>query len=119
MRLLNRTLSEIRVATRIATEDGMCGVVEGFSSEYKALQGNIGFVNNTLNSTANALMSTAAGVRTAQTLRLRFMGRAEIHAGDGVLLPGEETVCWRCVEVSEFPLMTVARVERIAGADGL
>lgn len=119
MRLLKRTASEIKVFGRSLETDALGGVCERFSGEARVLYGNIGFVNNTLNSTANALMSTAAGVRTVQTLRLRFIGRAEIYAGDGVMLPGEDGVCWRCVEVSFFPLITVARVECIAGADGL
>ena len=118
MRLFYRTMSEIRVAPRMVDQDGLGGMTEGFSADIKVFHGNIGFVSNTLNSTANALMSTAEGVREAQTLKLRFMGRAEIAAGDGVMLPGENTPCWRCVEVSNFPLMTLARVERIAGADG-
>ena len=119
MRLLKRTASEIRVFERREVADGLGGVCEGFSDVSRTLYGNIGFVNNTLNSTANAFVSGAAGVRQAQTLRLRFIGRVEIGAGDGIALPGEDRVCWRCVEVSDFPLMTVARVERIAGADGL
>ena len=109
----------MRVFGRKVVTDALGGVCEGFDDECRVLAGNIGFVNNTLNSAANAFVSMASGVRTAQALRLRFIGRAEIGVGDGVALPGEEGVCWRCVEVSFFPLMTVARVERIAGADGL
>lgn len=119
MRLLKRTASEIRVFGRKVVTDGLGGVCERFDDACRVLVGNIGFVNNTLNSAANAFVSMPAGVRTAQVLRLRFVGRAEICVGDGVALPGEDGVCWRCVEVSDFPLMTVARVERIAGADGL
>lgn len=107
------------MAARRVAEDGLGGFAEGFSDERTVLRGNVGFVSNSLNSTANALIGSAAGVRAAQTLRLRFMGDARIYPGDGVLLPGEETVSWRCVEVSRYPLMTVARVERIAGTDGL
>lgn len=119
MRLLKRTASEIRVYDRRVTEDGLGGMCEGFSEEYRVLCGNIGFVNNTLNSAANAFVSMGSGVRAAQTLRLRFIGRVQAAVGDGVALPGENGVCWRCVEVSCFPLMTVARVERIAGTEEL
>ena len=114
MRLLQRTLSEIRVWPRREAADGLGGVREEFSGEPQVLSGNIGYVSNTLNSTANALMSTEAGMRAAQTLRLRFMGDAGIDAGDGAALPGEARACWRCVEVSRYPLMTVARIERMA-----
>lgn len=115
MRLLKRTGCEIFVFPREVTKCALGGVAEGFSGERIRLWGNVGYVSNTLNSTANALVSTASGARAAQTLRLRFIGRARIAVGDGVMLPGEEEVCWRCVEVSFYPLITAARVERLAG----
>lgn len=115
MRLLKRTGCEICVFPRVATQGELGGVTEGFSGERIRLWGNVGYVNNTLNSTANALAATAFGARTAQALRLRFIGRAKLSVGDGVMLPGEEGPCWRCVEVSYYPLITNARVERIAG----
>ena len=115
MRLLNRTLSTITIAPRITVTGGCGGIAEGFSAERIALRGNIGYVSNTLNSTANALISTPMGERIAQALKLRFMGDVPVNAGDGVILPGEDEPAWRCVEVNRFPLMTVARVEKIAG----
>ena len=113
---MQRTACEIYVFDRCVEEDGFGGMREGFSEEGRVLHGNIGYVNNTLNSSNNALMSLGEGVQAVQTLRLRFIGRAEIRAGDGVKLPGEDGVSWRCVEASYFPLITVARVERITGA---
>ena len=115
MRLLKRTGCEISVFPREVTAGALGGVAEGFSTQSIRLWGNVGHVSNTLNSTANALVSTASGARTAQTLRLRFSGRAQIAVGDGVMLSGETEICWRCVEVSVYPFLTTARVERIAG----
>lgn len=115
MRLLKRTGCEIFVFPREATKGALGGVTEGFSGEGIRLWGNVGYVSNTLNSTANALVSSASGARAAQTLRLRFIGRAKIAVGDGFMLPGDAEPCWRCVEISFYPLHTVARVERITG----
>ena len=115
MRLLKRTGCEISVFPRETVTGALGGIAEGFSGERLRLWGNVGYVSNTLNSTANALVSSAAGARAAQTLRLRFMGRAQIRVGDGFMLPGETEICWRCVEVNFYPFVTAARVERIAG----
>lgn len=114
MRLLKRTGCEISVFHREVTAGALGGVAEGFSGERIRLSGNIGYVSNTLNSTANALINSAYGVRAAQTLKIRFAGRAQIYVGDGVMLPGDGKICWRCVEVSFYPFITVARVERMA-----
>lgn len=115
MRLLKRTGCEIFVFPRETAAGALGGVAEGFSGQSVRLWGNVGHVSNTLNSTANALVSTASGARTAQTLKLRFCGRTQIAVGDGVMLPGETAPCWRCVEVSFYPFITAARVERLAG----
>lgn len=115
MRLLKRTGCEISVFPREVTKGALGGVAEGFSGERIRLWGNVGYVSNTLNSTANALVASASGARAAQTLRLRFIGRARLCVGDGVMLPGEAEPCWRCTEVSFYPLITAARVERITG----
>lgn len=117
MRLLRRTGSNITIAPRAVQTDALGGVTERFSDERITLWGNVSVVSNTLNSTANALVSTAAGMRVAQALRLRFIGRVKIAVGDGVLLPGDAEPTWRCVEVSQYPLMTLARIERIAAAE--
>lgn len=117
MRLFRRTGCEIFACPRRTVQGALGGVAEGFSEDRIRLWGNVGYVSNTLNSTANALVYTASGARAAQTLRLRFAGRAQIRVGDGVMLPGEMQPCWRCVEVSFYPLITSARVERIAGRE--
>ena len=120
MRLLQRSACVVRIAPRRTREDGMGGIVEEFSDEYLRLQCSVGYVNNSLNSSANALAWGEGGVRAAQTLRLRFIGEAGINVGDGALLPDDMRPAWRCVEVDRFPLMTLARLERIAAAgDGV
>ena len=113
MRLLCRTAQEVRIAPRQCRTDSLGGVTEGFSADRIALRGSVSYVNNTLNSSANALNAKPYGVYAAQALRIRFAGRAEVNPGDGALLPGEETPCWRCVEVEHFPFTTVARFERL------
>ena len=113
MRIFQRSAQTVMIAPRSCTTDALGAAVEGFASPWVAAQASVGFVANTLNSAANALRSAMPGVMLAQTLKLRFAGRVQIRAGDGVILPGEVVPCWRCVEVDNFPMSTVARLERI------
>lgn len=117
MRLLLRSACEVRIAPLSVRADALGGVVEGFSGEHMPVQASVGYVSNTLNSTANALSRGEAGMRAAQTIRLRFIGDAPIKVGDGVLLPDDARPAWRCVEVNRYPLMTLARLERMADAE--
>ena len=113
MRLLYRTAREVRIAPRQCGTDSLGGVTEGFSPDRIALRGSVSYVNNTLNSSANALIAKPYGIFAAQALRIRFAGHAEVSPGDGMLLSGEDAPCWRCLEVERFPFTTVARFERI------
>lgn len=90
------------------------GSSEGFAAGGTAARASVSYVTNSLNGNLNALAAAPYGVRAAQAIRLRFVGAVAISAGDGVSLPGEGGPAWRCVEVDRYPLVTVARLERIA-----
>lgn len=113
MRLFQRSAQVVRIAPRSCTTDTLGAAVEGFAGAWITAKANVGFVANALNSAANALNSAMPGMIPAQTLKLRFAGRVEICVGDGVALPGEVVPRWRCVEVDNFPMTTLARLERI------
>ena len=114
MRLHWRTSTNIVVWPREVSAGELGGNAEGFSSAGIAARASVSYVSNSLNGNLNALAASPYGVRAAQAIRLRLVGAATIAAGDGVSLPGEEGPTWRCVEVDKYPLVTVARLERIA-----
>lgn len=118
MRLFQRTLSDILIVPRRVVTDALGGVREGFAPERIRLRGSVGYVSNTLNSTANAMLGAGYGIRVAQAVKLSFVGDVPINVGDGVMLPGDGAPCWRIVEVSRFPLITTARLERLAAREG-
>lgn len=118
MRLFSRTCSRVFIAPRAVAADGLGCECEAFSDERIPLRANIGNVNNTLNSNTNALLSRGYGMRITKVIMLRFAGDAPIEVGDGVVLPGEGAPKWRCVEVSRFPTVTCARLERMAAYEG-
>ena len=118
MRLFRRTLIKARIAPRAGTEDALGGVAEVFSEDYAEVEASLSYVANTLGSTGNNLNSGMYGARLSQLIRLRMAPGAPISVGDGVLLPGDGKVMWRCLQVDEYPHVKVARLERIAG-DGI
>lgn len=109
-----RTGTDVLIWPRQAATGALGGCAEGFSSEGIAARASVSYVANSLNGNLNALSAAPYGVRAAQAIRLRFMGVAVLAAGDGISLPGEDKPAWRCVEVDKYPLITVARLERIA-----
>ncbi|MGI6239547.1 MAG: hypothetical protein ACOYI5_07970, partial [Christensenellales bacterium] len=71
MRMLNRTLQDVRIWPR-AVQAGALGICEGFSDVPIAVRASVGYVSNSLNSNLNALASAPYGVRAAQTIKLRL-----------------------------------------------
>lgn len=118
MRLLRRTLRDIRIAHRVCIEDELGGVREGFGTPAPAVRGSIEYIANTLGSAINSMGTGMYGVYRRKALRIRFAALTEIEVGDGVMLPGENSVMWRCVQVDAYPWIKVVRVEQIAGEDG-
>ena len=117
MRLFRRTLISARIAPRITVEDALGGATEGFSSQTHVAQASISYVANTLSASGNNLNSAMYGVRQSQSIRLRLGRDVDLSVGDGVMLPGEDSVMWRCMQVDVYPYVKVARFERIAGED--
>ena len=109
-----RTGTDVLIWPRQTETGELGGSAEGFSSEGIAARASVSYVTNSLNGNLNALTAAPYGVRAAQAIRLRFIGAAALAAGDGVSLPGEDGPAWRCLEVDRYPLVTVARLERIA-----
>ena len=112
MRLFRRTLIKVRIAPRSVAEDALGGAYGDFSDEHVEAEAN------TLGTAGNNLNAEMYGARLSQMIRLRMDTGAPIRAGDGVMLPGDEKVAWRCMQVDEYPHVKVARLERIAG-DGV
>jgi hypothetical protein len=118
MRLLRRTLIKVRVVARAEDEDALGGVTEDFSAAHVEIEASLSYVANTLGATGNNISRDMYGMRLSQIIRLRMEPGAPMKAGDGAMLPGEEKVTWRCLQVDEYPHVKVARLERIAG-DGV
>ena len=115
MRLFRRTLIKVRIAPRSVTEDALGGAYGDFSDEHVEAEASMSYVSNTLGTAGNNLNAEMYGARLSQMIRLRMDTGAPICAGDGVMLPGDEKVAWRCMQVDEYPHVKVARLERIAG----
>ena len=117
MRLIRRSVAQVEVFPRKVKNDALGGAVEDFSGEGKIVEASVSYVANTLSSSGNTVSAAMYGARHAQSVRLRMAPEAEISAGDGVRMPGEEKAMWRCVQVDGYPNVKVARIERIAGED--
>lgn len=115
MRLFRRTLVNVLAAPRAVEQDGMGGVREGFSDERIPLEASVSYVANTLSASGNNLNQGMYGVSLSQSIRLRMAPGAQIRVGDGAMMPGEDRIMWRCVQVDEYPHVKIARMERIAG----
>lgn len=118
MRLLRRTLVNVGIVPRQVKTDGLGGNSEDFSGEARSVEASVSYVANTLSSSGNNIAAGMYGVARSQSVRLRMAPGCGIKAGDGAMLPGDDGVVWRCVQVDEYPNVVVARLERIAGDDG-
>lgn len=115
MRLFRRTIEKVRIFPRGVKADEVGCAVEDFSGEGHEAEVSISYVANTLSASGNNVNAAMYGVRLSQSVRLRMAPEVEILAGDGVMLPGDEAVSWRCVQVDAYHNVKVARLERIAG----
>jgi len=118
MRLLRRTLVKAGIVQRSIKEDGLGGVSEDFSGEVRFEEAALSYVANTLSATGNNIAAGMYGVVHSQSVRLRMRPECGIKPGDGVMLPGDDGVAWRCVQVDRYPNVAVARIEKIAGDEG-
>ena len=108
MRLLERTLAEIKIAKRQSQTDSLGGVRETFSYDIVA-KGSVSPVANTLNHAANALTGREEGMFPARTVRLLVAKDVDLEAGDGVKLWDEE---WICEAVDTWSMHKEARLAR-------
>lgn len=115
MRLLRRTIEKVLIVPRSVKADGLGGIIEDFSGEGREAEASVSYVANTLSASGNNVNSAMYGARLSQAVRLRMAPEAEISAGDGVMLSGDDAVAWRCVQVDAYHNVKVARLERIAG----
>jgi hypothetical protein len=114
MRLVERTLRDIRIAPRQPEQDALGGMTEGFSSARIACRCAAAPAGNTLNYAANGITPLEHGEYRRQGLKLLLPRGTQIAPGDGVCMEGEEAPGWRCVAVEAWPSHVEAKIERLA-----
>ena len=103
MRLLERRLRTVKIAPRVAKEDGS----EAFSNVKTAVRARIV-------PAAGGVESRAMGLCDAAKMCLLMPAGCGIQTGDGVCIDADEPE-WRCVSVQEWANHATVQLERIAG----
>lgn len=115
MRLLERTLTVVRIAARGVQADARGCERATFDLEHTAVaRACVLPVSNTLGERRNGIADEAFGVCNAGARRLLFPKDTAISVGDGVLFSGEETVRWVCTRVDDWSMHREVRLERRA-----